>query len=107
MKRHPFRWEGLVFGLVFLVVVSTWLRSLGLFDPDQFAYVFAAGLIIVGVAGILATVVKPRPVVTGPTSPAPTDRPVSDQAGSNPATADQAVSDDPATSDQAGDPTTS
>lgn len=60
MKRHPFRWEGLIFGIVFLAVVSTWLRGLGLFDPDQFAYVVAGGLITIGVAGILASVLKPR-----------------------------------------------
>ena len=64
MKRHPFRWDGLIFGLVFLAVLSTWLRTLGLFDPDQFAYVAAGGLIAVGVAGILASIVKPR--VAGP-----------------------------------------
>jgi hypothetical protein len=60
MKRHPFRWEGLIFGVIFLAVVSTWLRGLGLFDSDQFAYVVAGGLITIGVAGILASVLKPR-----------------------------------------------
>jgi len=60
MTRHPFRWDGLIFGLVFLTVLCTWLRTLGLFDPNQFAYLAAGGLIAVGVAGILASIVKPR-----------------------------------------------
>ena len=61
MKRHPFRWDALIFGLVFLAVVGTWLtRTAGLLTSGQLAYALAGALIAVGVAGILASVATPR-----------------------------------------------
>ena len=68
MKRHPFRWEALIFGVVFLAVVGTWLsRTLGLFDPDEWAWVVAGTLIAVGIAGIVSSVATPRTPVPAPT----------------------------------------
>jgi hypothetical protein len=67
MKRHPLRWEGLVFGALFLGVVITWLVwTLGLLDVHQLAYVAAATLIIAGLLGIAASVRRPTPAATVP-----------------------------------------
>ena len=56
MKRHPFRWDALIFGLVFLAVVGTWLtQTAGLLTSGQLAYALAGALIAVGVAGIVAS----------------------------------------------------
>jgi hypothetical protein len=61
MKRHPFRWDALVFGLVFLAVVGTWLtRTAGLLTSGQLAYALAGALIAVGVAGIVASMATPQ-----------------------------------------------
>jgi hypothetical protein len=67
MNRHPFRWDALVFGLVFLAVVGIWLtRTAGLLTSGQLAYALAAALIAVGVAGILASVATPEKRLTQP-----------------------------------------
>ena len=64
MTRHPFRWEALIFGLGFLGVVSLWSSwTFDLVDPDQLAYVGAEGLIVLGVAGIIASLAAPRKAV--------------------------------------------
>ena len=56
MNRHPFRWEALAFGLLFLAVVGTWSAwKTGALASDQLAYAPAATLIVLGVAGIIAT----------------------------------------------------
>jgi hypothetical protein len=61
MKRHPFRWDALIFGLVFLAVVGTWLvHTAGLLTSGQLAYALAAALIAVGVAGIVASMATPE-----------------------------------------------
>jgi hypothetical protein len=78
MTRHPFRWDALFFGLVFLAVVGTWLtRTAGLLTSGQLAYAVAGALIAVGVAGIVASVATPQHPLTPatevddqPTSPA-------------------------------------
>ena len=61
MNRHPFRWEALAFGLLFLAVVGTWTAwQAGVLASDQLAYAPAGTLIVLGVAGIIATFSRPR-----------------------------------------------
>lgn len=61
MNRHPFRWEPLVFGLVFLAVAGSWaVWKADLLSADQLVYAAAAGLIVLGVAGIMASLAAPR-----------------------------------------------
>jgi hypothetical protein len=61
MNRHPFRWEALAFGLLFLAVVGTWAAwESGVLASDQLAYAPAGTLIVLGVAGIIATFSRPR-----------------------------------------------
>ena len=61
MNRHPFRWEALAFGLLFLAVVGTWTAwKTGILASDQLAYAPAATLIVLGVAGIIARIASPR-----------------------------------------------
>jgi hypothetical protein len=60
MNRHPFRWEALAFGLLFLAVVGTWTAwKTGALASDQLAYAPAGTLIVLGVAGIIATFSRP------------------------------------------------
>ena len=64
MNRHPFRWEALTFGLLFLAVVGTWTAwKTGLLGSDELAYAPAATLIVLGVAGIVASLATPRRTV--------------------------------------------
>ena len=64
MNRHPFRWEALAFGLLFLAVVGTWTAwKTGVLDSDQLAYAPAGTLIVLGVAGIIASFASPRKTV--------------------------------------------
>jgi len=61
MNRHPFRWEALAFGLLFLAVVGTWTAwKTGVLASDQLAYAPAGTLIVLGVAGIIASFASPR-----------------------------------------------
>ena len=87
MNRHPFRWEALAFGLLFLAVVGTWPAwRTGVLASDQLAYAPAGTLIVLGIAGIIATF--SRPSRKQPQPPASTDnadetdeeRPDDDQA---------------------------
>ena len=49
MNRHPFRWEALAFGLLFLAVVGTWAAwKIGVLASDQLAYAPAGTLIVLG-----------------------------------------------------------
>jgi hypothetical protein len=60
MNRHPFRWEALAFGLLFLAVVGTWTAwKSGVLASDQLAYAPAGTLIVLGIAGIIATFSRP------------------------------------------------
>lgn len=62
MNRHPFRWEALAFGLLFLAVVGTWTAwRTGILASDQLAYAPAGTLIVLGVAGIIASLGTPGP----------------------------------------------
>ena len=87
MNRHPFRWEALAFGLLFLAVVGTWTAwRTGVLASDQLAYAPAGTLIVLGIAGIIATFSTPSR--KQPQTPASTDnadetdeeRPDDDQA---------------------------
>lgn len=61
MNRHPFRWEALAFGLLFLAVVGTWTAwNTGILASDQLAYAPAGTLIVLGAAGIIASFASPR-----------------------------------------------
>ena len=61
MKRHPFRWEALAFGLLFLAVVGTWTAwKTGVLASDQLAYAPAGTLIVLGLAGIIASLSTPN-----------------------------------------------
>jgi hypothetical protein len=61
MKRHPFRWEAMAFGLLFLAVVGTWTAwKTGILASDQLAYAPAGTLIVLGAAGIIASFASPR-----------------------------------------------
>ena len=61
MNRHPFRWEALAFGLLFLAVVGTWTAwKTGVLAGDQLAYAPAGTLIVLGTAGIIASFASPR-----------------------------------------------
>ena len=65
MNRHSFRWEPLVFGLLFLAVVGNWaIWQAGLLSADQLVYAAAAGLILLGAVGIMASIAAPRHVPT-------------------------------------------
>ena len=60
MNRHPFRWEALAFGLLFLAVVGTWTAwQTGILTGDQLAYAPAGTLIVLGVAGVIASFSTP------------------------------------------------
>lgn len=64
MNRHSFRWEALAFGLLFLAVVGTWTAwKTGVLASDQLAYAPAGTLIVLGVAGIIASFTSPRKAV--------------------------------------------
>jgi len=70
MTRHPFRWDALIFGLFFLAVLTQWaVWEQDWLDQDDLAYLAAAGLIVLGVVGILATVVGNRSAKQAPFTP--------------------------------------
>lgn len=72
MTRHPFRWGGLAFGLLFAAVIAQWALSRSeLLSPDEFAYIAAGVLIVLGAIGIVASVARPRPRPATPQSAAP------------------------------------
>ena len=61
MNRHPFRWEALAFGLLFLAVVGTWTAwKTGVLASEQLAYAPAGTLIVLGIAGIIASLSTPN-----------------------------------------------
>lgn len=56
MNRHPFRWEGLAFGLFFLAVLGQWaVWEQDWLSPEGLAYVAAGTLILLGALGIVGT----------------------------------------------------
>lgn len=70
MNRHSFRWEALAFGLLFLAVVGTWTAwKTGILASNQLAYAPAGTLIVLGVAGIIASLASPRKAAEPPSTP--------------------------------------
>ena len=89
MKRHPFRWDALIFGLFFLAVLGQWaVWEMDLLAPDSLAYVAAALLIVLGVVGIVGTAISAR-----------SDRRTAPFTPDTTATEDDPEADDPATDD--------
>jgi hypothetical protein len=84
MNRHPFRWEALAFGLLFLAVVGTWAAwETGVLASDQLAYAPAGTLIVLGIAGMIATFSTPRrklPQTPASTNESDEEDPDGDQA---------------------------
>ena len=71
MNRHPFRWEGLAFGLFFLAILGQWaVWEQDWLEPEDLGYFAAATLIILGVLGIGATVAGNRRPQEAPHTPA-------------------------------------
>lgn len=93
MKRHPFRWDALIFGLFFLAVLGQWaVWEMDLLAPDALAFVAAAVLIVLGVLGIVGTAISARSERrTAPFTPEAT------------ATEDDPDPEDPAADDPAAD----
>ena len=84
MRRHPFRWDAIAFGLFFLAVLGQWaVWEHNLLSPDDLAFVAAAVLIVLGVLGIAGTAISARSDRrTAPFTPQPTantDTPTDDQ----------------------------
>jgi hypothetical protein len=64
MNRHPFRWEGLAFGLFFLACVGNWaVWERDLLTPRELSLTASGVLIALGVIGVAATL-RPRPIPT-------------------------------------------
>lgn len=62
MIRHPFRWDALFFGLLFLGAVGAWaVWTADLLTEEQLAYAAAGTLIVLGVLGIIGSLVKSKP----------------------------------------------
>ena len=62
MNRHPFRWEGLAFGAFFLAVAGNWaVWKEDLLTGTEMSYLVSSVLIVLGLAGVVATFWKPRP----------------------------------------------
>ena len=56
MKLHPMRWDALVFGVLFALVLAAWaVLDFDLVDLDVLAVVGPVVLILAGVAGIALT----------------------------------------------------
>jgi uncharacterized membrane protein YqjE len=61
MNRHRFRWENLAFGLMFVSVVGNWaVWDQDLLTARELSLTAAGVLIVLGVAGIAATVRRSR-----------------------------------------------
>jgi hypothetical protein len=74
MRRHPFRWDAIAFGLFFLAVLGQWaVWEHNLLSPDDLAFVAAAVLIVLGVLGIAGSAISARSDRrTAPFTPQPT-----------------------------------
>ena len=116
MKRHPFRWDALIFGLFFLAVLGQWaVWEMDLLAPDSLAYVAAAVLIVLGVLGIVGTAISTRsdrrtapftPDTTATEDDPDADEPVADDADADDPVADDLTEIEPieTTSTRGGDP---
>jgi hypothetical protein len=62
MTRHPFRWEGLAFGLFFLAIVANWsVWKQDLLTTRQLSLAASGVLIFLGLIGVAATIWRGRP----------------------------------------------
>lgn len=62
MNTHPFRWRGLIFGLLFLAIAGNWaVWKQDLLTQQQFSYAVSAVLIAFGILGVFATFWRPAP----------------------------------------------
>lgn len=69
MNRHPFRWGNLVFAVLFLAAVGQWaVWHEELLTSRQLSLTAAGVLIVLGLAGVAATLRQARPTPT-PASP--------------------------------------
>ncbi len=77
MKRHAFRWDAVAFGLFFLAILGQWaVWEQDMLSPDDLGYIVAGALILLGLVGIVATVVSARSGHrTAPFTPEPTNDP--------------------------------
>lgn len=72
MRRHPFRWESLTFGLFFLALVGNWaVWKADLLTARELSLTASAVLIVLGVIGVAATLWHARPT-PAPTTSTPT-----------------------------------
>jgi hypothetical protein len=72
MTRHSFRWEGLVFGLLFLSAVGNWaVWKQDLLSPHQLGLTASGVLILLGLIGVAATVWQTRSPKAAPPGAAP------------------------------------
>jgi hypothetical protein len=70
MNRHPFRWEGLAFGLFFLAVLGQWaVWEQDWLEPEDLGYLAAATLILLGALGIAGTLAAQRRPQEAPHTP--------------------------------------
>ncbi|MCD9198870.1 hypothetical protein [Aeromicrobium wangtongii] len=62
MNRHPFCWQNLVFGLLFLAIAGSWaVRKTDLLTTRELSLTAAAVLILLGLIGVAATLRPRRP----------------------------------------------
>jgi hypothetical protein len=61
MKKHPFRWESLAFGLFFLSCAANWaVWKQDLLTPRELSLTASGVLILLGVLGVAATLWQAR-----------------------------------------------
>ncbi|MCW2770620.1 MAG: hypothetical protein JWR27_2053 [Aeromicrobium sp.] len=73
MSRHPFRWEGLAFGLFFLAVVGNWaVWDQDILTPRELSLTTSGVLIVLGLIGVGATVRQTRPATRSRSRTRPT-----------------------------------
>jgi hypothetical protein len=73
MTRHPFRWENLIAGAVFLTIAATWaVWEQDLLTPRELGITASTVLIVLGVTGVAATLWRSRPAPSPHTVSTPT-----------------------------------
>lgn len=61
MRKHPFRWESLAFGLFFLSCAANWaVWKQDLLTPRELSLTASGVLIVLGVLGVAATLWQAR-----------------------------------------------
>ena len=72
MNRHPLRWENLIFGLLFVGAVGHWaVWRTDLLTTRELSLAASGVLIVLGVAGVAATLWKARTTPSPSTIAAP------------------------------------